>query len=482
MKTTIFPVNKPLQHNSALPLYRQIYQRLMQAINQGILKPGQRIPSIRTLSSELHVSRSTVESAYTRLLEEGYLEARGQAGTVVSPRLADTPSPPATQIFPVSDETDLSLFDSAALTQPLTYQLGLPALDLFPRKLWNTLTAKQIRLQSRHMSYPQSAGYPPLRETIAAYLQLSRGINCTPQQVFITAGYRGALSLIGRAVLKPQDQVWLEDPCFPPSYHLLTQMGAEIVPVPVDQNGINVATGKTLAPNARFALITPAHQSPLGVTLSMARKQALLAWAEQNRALIIEDDYDSEFLYDHRRQPALASLSNNVLYIGTFSKALTPALRLAYLVVPPNLLSHFNTTCHAWHDGCPLLQQAIVTDFMQEGHFSRHLRKMRAIYAKRRQMVIESLDQVFGSRFKFDIPIGGLHLLAKLAQHEDDAALAQQARKYGFGIAALSSRSLNADCGKGLLFGFANEPTPEATLNHAKNLQTCLLQLTDASR
>ncbi|MDC9582934.1 PLP-dependent aminotransferase family protein [Xenorhabdus sp. PR6a] len=211
----------------------------------------------------------------------------------------------------------------------------------------------------------------------------------------------------------------------------------------------------------------------MGVTLSMARKQALLAWAEQNRALIIEDDYDSEFLYDHRRQPALASLSNNILYIGTFSKVLTPALRLAYLVVPPDLSSIFNATCHAWHDGSPLLQQAIVTDFMQEGHFSRHLRKMRALYAKRRQMVIESLDQVFGSRFKFDIPIGGLHLLAKLAQH---------ARQYGFGIAALSSRSLNADCGKGLLFGFANEPTPEAALNHAKNLQTCLLQVTDASQ
>ncbi|MDX7999930.1 PLP-dependent aminotransferase family protein [Xenorhabdus sp. Reich] len=476
----MFQTNEPLQHHISWPLYRQIYQRFIQAINHGILKSGQRIPSIRALSSELHVSRSTVESAYTLLLEEGYLEARGQAGTVISPQLPDTSPPSAIQIPTASDETDLSLFDSASLTHPLIYQPGLPALDLFPRKLWNTLTTKHIRLQSRHMSYPQPEGYRPLRAAIAAYLQLSRGINCSPQQVFITTGYRGALNLIGRTLIKQQDQVWLEDPCFPPSYHLLAQMGVEIIPVPVDQNGMNVAIGKILAPSARFALITPAHQSPLGVALSMTRKQELLAWAEQNKALIIEDDYDSEFLYDNRRQPALASLiSNNALYIGTFSKVLTPALRLAYLVVPPHLVSHFNVICHTWHDGNPLLQQAIVAEFMQEGHFSRHLRKMRALYTKRRQMVIESLNQVFDTRFQFDIPIGGLHLLAKLAHYEDDVALAQHARQHGFGIAALSPRGLGAgglgdDCSKGLLVGFANETTPETALSHAKKLRKCL--------
>ncbi|CDH24751.1 PLP-dependent aminotransferase family protein [Xenorhabdus bovienii] len=476
MKTTLFQIDKLLQHHVSLPLYRQIYQRFIQAINQGILRPEQRVPSIRALSSELQVSRSTVESAYALLLNEGYLEARGQAGTIVSPRLADRVlQPPETLISSSIDVTSISLFDSASSIHPSPYQLGLPALDLFPRKLWNTLTVKQLRLQSRYMSYPQPAGYLPLREALAAYLQLSRGVSCSPQQIFITAGYRGALNLIAHTLIQPRDQVWLEDPCFPPSQHFLSQIGAEIIPVPVDQEGMNISVAQELAPNARFALVTPAHQSPLGVTLSMARRQMLLAWAEQNNAFVIEDDYDSEYQYDGRPHPALASLgSNNVLYIGTFSKVLTPTLRLAYLVVPPHLLTRFNAVCHTRQDGCPLLQQAVVTDFMQGGHFARHLHKMRTAYAQRRQIVIESLNQVFDSRLRFDIPAGGLHLLARLAHYEDDVALAQLAREHGLGITALSARRLSSDCGKGLLFSFANETTPENALKHAQLLQKCL--------
>lgn len=476
MKTTIFQSDTDLQRDISLPLYRQIYQRFVKAITQGILQPEQRVPSIRTLSSELKVSRSTIELAYTLLIEEGYLEARGQAGTVVSSQITDIHLKPPAILPPSEPETNnLSLFNGAASTQPQIYQLGLPALDLFPRKLWNTLSAKHIRLQSRQMFYPQATGYPLLQEAIASYLQLSRGVTCAPQQVIITAGYRGALNLIGRALLKPQDQVWLEDPCFPPGYHLLTQMGAEIVPIPVDQHGICVSFAQECTPDARLALVTPTHQSPLGVSLSMERRQALLAWAEQNNAFVIEDDYDSEFRYESRPQPALASLgSENVLYLGTFSKVLTPALRLAYLVVPSHLLPLFNATCQIWHDGCPLLQQAVVADFIQEGHFTRHLRNMRTAYTQRRQIVIESLKHVFGTRLQFDLPASGLNLLARIEHHEDDVALALRAREHQFGIAALSARSLGSDCGKGLLFGFANQATQEEALKHAQNLQQCL--------
>ncbi|MDC9614511.1 PLP-dependent aminotransferase family protein [Xenorhabdus khoisanae] len=476
MKTTIFQSDTYLRRDISLPLYRQIYQRFVKSITQGILQPEQRVPSIRTLSSELKVSRSTIELAYTLLIEEGYLEARGQAGTVVSSQIAGIHLKSPAILPPSEPETNnLSLFNGAASTQPQIYQLGLPALDLFPRKLWNTLIAKHIRLQSKQMFYPQATGYPPLQEAIASYLQLSRGISCAPQQVFITAGYRGALTLIGRTLLKPQDQVWLEDPCFPPGYHLLMQMGAEIVPIPVDQHGICVSFAQERAPDARLALVTPTHQSPLGVSLSMERRQALLAWAEQNNAFVIEDDYDSEFQYESRPQPSLASLrSENILYLGTFSKTLTPALRLAYLVVPPHLLPLFNTTCQIWHDGCPLLQQAVVADFIQEGHFTRHLRNMRTAYTQRRQIVTESLKHVFDTRLQFDIPASGLNLLARVEHHEDDIALAQRAREHQFGIAALSARSLGSDCGKGLLFGFANQTTQEEALKHAQNLQQCL--------
>ncbi|PTU72341.1 PLP-dependent aminotransferase family protein [Chromobacterium haemolyticum] len=463
--------------DDALPLYRQVYQRFIQAISQGSLTPGQRVPSIRALASELQVSRNTVELAYELLIGEGYLEARGQAGTVVSPRLAEVRmQQPRPADAPAPRPAGLSLFDSASDWQPLPYQLGLPALDLFPRKLWASLNTRQLRLQNRFLSYPQPAGYGPLREAIAAYLHLSRGLDCSPQQVFITAGYRGALNLIGRTLLRPLDQVWIEDPCFPPSRHLMAEMGAELVPVPVDRDGMQVAAAKERAPHARFALVTPAHQSPLGVSLSLVRRLELLAWAEHNNAFIIEDDYDSEYRYDGRPQPALASLgaNDNVLYVGSFSKVLSPALRLAYLVVPKPLLTRFNAACHTWHDGCPLLNQGVVVDFMQEGHFIRHLRKMRSAYAQRRELVIASLRHEFGERMSFDVPACGLHLLARLNRSEDDIALAQRAKRERFGIAALSARALEADCGKGLLFGFANVATPEQAAQQARNLRLCL--------
>ncbi|MBS9438253.1 PLP-dependent aminotransferase family protein [Photorhabdus noenieputensis] len=468
MNLTDFSLNDKNQ-----PLYQQIYQRFVQSIQQGVLIPGQRVPSIRTLASELQLSRSTVELAYGILVETGYLEARGSAGTIVSIRLEklQTSKPATGRVF-IQEDASVSLFTSGTEDLPRPYQLGLPALDLFPRKVWANLNTRHLRSQNHFLSLPQPAGYPPLREAIASYLQVSRGLSCVPQQVFITAGYKGALNLIGRTLIQPLDQIWIEDPCFPPSRQLLTNMGAELIPVPVDQDGLCVKIGKELAPKARFALVTPASQSPLGVSLSLERRVELLSWAKENNAFIIEDDYDSEYRYDGCKLPVLASAgsSDNVLYIGTFSKILSPSLRLGYLVVPMELLSCFNSACQTWQDGSPLLNQVVLSDFMKENHLSRHLRKTRAAYAIRRKMVIDSLRSVFGDRMYFDMPACGLHLLARLHHSENDVELVRRAKQYDISIGALSARAHQNDCGKGLLLGFANVTCYEQAMKQAQSL------------
>ncbi|KRP62455.1 PLP-dependent aminotransferase family protein [Pseudomonas trivialis] len=457
-------------------LYRQVYSRIARSIYQETLRPGQRVPSIRSLASELNVSRNTVEIAYNMLMSDGYLEARGQAGTYVS----TTPSirkpqqgHPQTSKPLIKSTGPGARHEKAVPDSPLFYQLGLPALDLFPHKLWSSLSARQMRLQNRMLNYPTPTGYQPLRDSVCAYLQLSRGVDCSPEQVFITAGYQGALRLVGRTLIKPEDEVWIEDPCFPPNRHLLTQMGAKLVPVRVDEEGLRVEDGKARALHAKFALVTPAHQSPLGVTLSLKRRFELLAWATHNDAYIIEDDYDSEYCYDARPLPALSSLDANgkVLYLGTFSKVLSPSLRLGYLVVPKKLVSVFENACHQLNDGCPLLSQAVVAEFMQNGYFARHLRKMRAAYSQRRTLVIDSLTAEFGGRATFSAPATGLHLLARLAPEDDDQLMAQRARDNQFGIASLSARSIEHDCGKGLLLGFANIATPEQAASLARQLR-----------
>lgn len=460
-------------------LYRQVYSRIARSISQETLRPGQRVPSIRSLASELRLSRNTVEIAYSLLVSDGYLEARGQAGTFVSKTASITKNlEKHTRILtqPTKIIGNASNHDKALQNVPLPYQLGLPALDLFPQKLWSSLSSRQMRLQSKMLSYPAPSGYPPLRESVSAYLQLSRGVDCSPEQVFITAGYQGALTLLGRTMLEPEDEVWVEDPCFPPSRHLLGQMGARLVPVRVDEDGIRVEDGKERALGAKFALVTPAHQSPLGVSLSLKRRLELLAWANNNNAYIIEDDYDSEYCYEGRPLPALSSLAThgNVLYLGTFSKVLSPSLRLGYLVVPKNLVPLFNESCHQLNDGCPMLSQGVIAEFIKGGYFSRHLRKMRTAYAQRREMVISSLLAEFGSRATFNAPATGLHLLARLSPDEDDQLLAQRARDQHFGIAALSARSIENNCGKGLLLGFANVATADQAASLARRLRLSL--------
>jgi GntR family transcriptional regulator / MocR family aminotransferase len=459
----------PLDPTAAEPFYRQIYHRFRGAIASGLLKPGDRIPSARALTKELGLARGTIETAYSLLAAEGYIQARGQAGTIVTPGLE--PRIPVVSPMPRS---------SSAIAKPsfrpdsiLPFQMGLPALDVFPRKIWARLGARCVRaMQPSDMVHPSVYGSPGLRAEIAAYLQVSRGINCFPSQIFVTSGYRHTIELIGHALLKAGDRVWLENPGYPPTRELLEHMNVAAVSVPVDSEGMVVADGVKLAPRARAAVVTPAHQSPLCVSLSLPRRLTLLDWAARNSAWIIEDDYDGEYRYVSRPLPALKSLDRDgrVLYAGTFSKVLFPGLRLAYLLVPESQVERFEQITQALAAGSPELTQVIVTAFIREGHFARHIQRMRKLYAGRREATAAGLESVLGKHMRIDAQPGGMHLILRLQGRRSDRRLVARMREAGLYGEALTDWMDGNDGASALLLNFTNVDSQRTAENLGKRI------------
>lgn len=467
MPLFIKPFPFKLDHSHTAPIYRQLYQRFREAIGDGRLRPGDRVPAVRALAAELNLARGTVDAAYQLLIGEGYLIARGPAGTVVSPHLTLKQAPIGHTLANMT--ADQAIHSGAP---PLTLQMGLPALDAFPRKLWTRLAGRQLRQSGLEgLVYPDAQGHAPLRAAIASYLGISRGITCRPEQVFVCAGYRACLDLISHTLMRPGDACWLEEPGYFMARNALQAAGATVVPVPVDEQGLDVAQGIARSPGARFAVVTPTHQSPLGVSLSLPRRLELLDWANRQQSWIIEDDYDSEYRYQGKPLPALKSLDDQgrVLYTGTFSKVLFPGLRLAYLVVAPEQVAAFVRQADRLHNHCPHLLQASVAAFLDEGHFARHLNKMRGLYARRRQWLIDALQHELGDGLLINPQAGGMHLLAGLPEG-DDIELAQRARTAGFAVEPLSRWYLQARPRHGLLFGFTNIGSAEQAMEVAQRL------------
>ena len=451
----------PLDPTAAEPFYRQIYERFRGAIASGVLKPGDRIPSARALTQELGLARGTIDAAYSLLAAEGYVQSRGQAGTIVTPGLKL--QAPIT-IAPPRSESGLGP-PSFRADSILPFQMGLPALDRFPRKIWARLGARCVRaMQPADMVYPPAHGLPALRAEIAAYLQVSRGIDCSPSQVFVTSGYRHTMTLIAQAVLKAGDRVWLEDPGYPPTRALLEHQHIAAVPVPVDHEGMVVSEGVKAASRARAAVVTPAHHSPLCVSLSLPRRLALLDWAVRNDAWIIEDDYDGEYRYVSRPLPALKSLDRDgrVLYAGTFSKVLLPSLRLAYLVVPEAQVERFEQVSQTFTGGSPELTQAIVAAFITEGHFARHIQRMRKLYAERRELTAAGLDSVLGRHMRIDAQPGGMHLILRPQGGLSDREIATRMRGEGLYAEALSDCAMGSGTASALLLNFTNIGSQDA--------------------
>ncbi|GKV88306.1 PLP-dependent aminotransferase family protein [Pectobacterium carotovorum] len=466
------PLFFPLSFQEGTPLYRQLYERVRRAISVGLLSPGDRLPSARMLAKELGVARGTIEQAYSLLIAEGYLQARGQAGTLVNPDLPLAPtSVTDATIYPSAPDDEQNILWRPS--QLLPFQMGVPAFDAFPRKLWARLGARYLRsMQLPDWDYPAPYGLPALRNAIASYLQVARGIDCTTNQVFITSGWRANLQLAALALLKSGQRVWVEDPGYPPTRQLLSQSGLCPVPITVDREGLNVERGIALANDASMAVVTPAHQSPLSMSLSLPRRQALLQWATEQNAWVMEDDYDGEYRYVSRPLPALASLDRNgrVLYAGTFSKVLFPGIRLAYLVVPQAQIATFEHISRIFFaSASPTMTQSIVASFIAEGHFARHIQRTRRLYAERRTATIAALQGILGNRIHIDSQPGGMHLVLRLPNSISDRQLADRLLAQGIAVQPLSRWAVSGNGDNALLASFTNcattaEPERLATL------------------
>lgn len=457
---------------SAVPLYKQLYERLRGAILAGQLERGVRLPSTRTLASELGISRSTTALAYELLLLEGYLESRVGQGTMVSQELpSDLFQPPSTKSpLPL----DTSLPPAIAAHVPLLKRLppsnpvaahagvfrsGEAALDLFPYEVWARLIARRARHSLQEVSrYQDLAGYAPLCRAIAAHVGITRGVRCTPEQVIITAGSQGALDLAVRTVLNPGEAAWMENPGYFGAQGALTVAGARLVPVPLDEQGLDVEAAQTLCPTAKVVSTTPSHQFPTGVTMSLSRRLALLEWAQDNDAWILEDDYDSEFRFTGRPLEALQGLdqAGRVLYIGSFSKTLFPALRLGFLIAPPALVEPLVATRRFINIHPPLLEQMALTDFIEEGHFARHLRRMVEAYQERRDLLYHQLTARLADVLDVYLPEAGMHLVGWLRAGQDDRVIAHRAAEAGLDLSPISRYSLTPLARGGLLFGYAS--------------------------
>ncbi|MND66881.1 HTH-type transcriptional regulatory protein GabR [compost metagenome] len=453
------PPFAPLEEQSALPLYRQLYDRVLAAVAAGTLSPGDRLPSARAMAKELGVARGTVELAYSLLASEGYLLALGQKGTVINPEL-QKPVSEATAL-PVSSQVIEDAPDSLwRPPQLLPFQMGVPALDAFPRKIWARLGARYLRgMRLGDLDYPAPHGLAALRSAIASYLQVSRGIDCGAHQVFITSGWRNSLSLVAHTLLQPGECAWVEDPGYPTTRQVLRQFGLDLEAVPVDAEGMNVEHAIAGSRAAQVVMVTPGHQSPLSMALSLPRRQLLLDWAARTGGWIVEDDYDGEYRYVSRPLPALASLDRHgrVLYAGTFSKVLFPGIRLAYLVVPQAQVAAFERVGRAlFAAGSPSITQALVAEFVAEGHFARHIQRMRRLYNERRALTIEALDRSLPKGLQVERSPGGMHLVLRLPEDVSDTALAEQVLARGMSVQALSRWAASSQRQSGLLLSFTN--------------------------
>ncbi|WP_395806411.1 PLP-dependent aminotransferase family protein [Archangium minus] len=442
------------------PLHVQLYDRLREAILAGTLTPGTRLPSARAMAQELRVSRGTVDVAYARLIVEGFLVTRGAAGTFVTSPLPLTPrgastAPPK----PRRAET-------RARTVLHPFQIGIPGVDAFPIATWSRLLGRHARsARAMDLAHSDATGDNSLREAIATHLAVARGVIAHPDQVLITGGYHGALGLMARALSSPGDQAWIEEPGYHRARSALSLAGLRLAAVPVDDEGLDVARGVALAPLARFAFVTPGHQMPLGMALSLPRRLALLAWARSADGWIVEDDYDGEFQYDSAPLPALKSLDDQgrVLYAGTFSKSMFPTLRLGFLVVPDRARDALARVANLLQPAPPLAIQRAAADFLREGHFARHMRRMRNLYAERRTALLRALDELSSPYLQLEPTTGGLHLLARLSGVRDDAVVTH-AGSLGLAPGPLSSYQLSPEKGRldGLLLGFTTLPAPRA--------------------
>jgi GntR family transcriptional regulator / MocR family aminotransferase len=457
-----------LDARAAESLQAQLCAGLRRAIRAGVLRPGHRLPSSRALAADLHISRTTAVLAYDQLIAEGVLATRAGAGTFVASVPSERGPLPAssgrrTVAHPALSRRGAALASAPSIAwklgaAPRPFRLGTPALDLLPLHAWTRLATRRLKaITLGQLDYRDPAGELALRTAIAEHVRRVRGAACTAAQVIVVAGAQQGLELIARLLLDPGDRVWLEEPGYPGARAALVGAGARIVPVPVDGEGLDVAAGIRRAPKARLAYVTPSHQFPLAVAMTLPRRLALLAWAQRARAWIVEDDYDCGFHYGSQPMPCLQGLDadGRVIYVGTFSKTLFPALRLGYVIVPSDLWSAMATARGASDFHPPVLDQGVLADLMESGIFERHLRRMRREYRRRLAALSEAAARHGRGLFTLRPVTTGLHAVADLHGVDDQAAF-REALAHGVEVMPISAYCFDQRRAprRGLVLGF----------------------------
>lgn len=461
-----------IDRQSKISLQEQIFDQIREAILSGRLAPGTRLPASRTLSVELKVSRNTVLAAFERLYAEGYTEGLIGSGTRVSEIIpeellsAHNKARADTRNKSIAGKLSRLALSLKEPSRPRggrlrAFRPGLPDLDSFPFDVWSRLVGRFWRNPAKDLVFSGDlSGYRPLRDAIAGYLGAVRGVHCSGENVVITSGAQQALDLVARTLIDPGDQVWVENPGYSGLRNTLSAAGAELVHVPVDDNGLSVACAKGMGPEAVLAAVTPSHQYPLGVTMSLPRRLELLEWARDTGAWILEDDYDSDFRYAGKPISALQGLdeTGRVIYVGTFSKVLFSTLRLGYVVLPDQLLDPFLAVRAAIDDHPAIALQPALTRFIDDGHFAAHLRRLRKLYGERQEIMLNAISRQASGLIAADPHDAGMHLVAQLsdAVAAADWQVAQTLYENKLIAPALSGYFLNpAEDQRALVLGYA---------------------------
>lgn len=468
-----------LDSASPLPIYKQICNEMRLAIISGRFSGGTRLPATRILAQELGVSRNTILNVYDNLIAEGYLESHVGDGTYVAHELPEDhllPQPPnrGFSASPECDHDNLSMRGrmlaqvsvvarSAELAPPRPFCADIPALDAFPMDAWGRLLTKSWQKISPSMlGHVDPAGYRPLQQAIAQHLRAARSTRCTPDQIIITSGSQQSLDMIARLLLDAGDPVWIEEPGYVGARTVFAAAGANLIPVPVDSEGLNVADGKARAPRPKLIFVSPSRQYPMGMTMSPQRRRELVEFANATGAWIVEDDYDNEFRYAGVALPSLQSLSNTdrIVYLGTFSKSLLPGIRLGYMVVPKTLAPSFVAAQSTITRQAPLIEQMTLCEFIVSGQFAAHIRRMRQIYSERQTALLTAAAADLSHIMTVYPAETGMHLVALFTEDVDDVAFCEAAQRRGLSLRALSIYYMQEPKRKGLILGFAATPSP----------------------
>ena len=486
------PVEIVLNRARGAPtLSDQIAHQLRAGIKSGVLRADDRLPAIRALATRLSVARTTVDTAYAQLIAEGYLHTRAGAGTWIaqtSPESATVvASPPGSALNAAAGSSRTLSAQARRLAEVSTTLLPqkqvplaiiAPSEEMSPGRAWTQIANRFGRRPWRHAGYGEPQGYLPLKEVVAEYARKFRGVHCDADRVVITSGSQQGMTLCAQVLLEAGDTAWVEDPCYTLMAATIAHRGVLTVPVPVDAEGLDVTAGMTLAPHAKAAFVTPSHQFPLGMMMSMARRAELLGWAARTQGWIVEDDYDSELRYEGRPFPSLQGMdasSESVIYLGTFSKMMFPSLRLGYAIVPRPLVEAFAGARLLADRHSSESQQAILAEYIREGHYEIHVRRIRGLLQKRRQVLIRECERqlhAYGAVLPCD---QGMHVVFRLHDHIDDVAVATPLREGGLELRAISPFYVRKTTMRGFMLGFGGF-TPEAIKVAVKTIARALAQ------